>query len=474
MAQPQGAHEADDGATSGADGSLHEERRKSELRDAITLDPPPPECEARARELPSTSDPDQQESCEQAEGSGASEDPGGDSNHPKEEHALPDQESNMGASAHVSQASPLDSNHDANSEEASIVQAEAANDSSVHEGRDLSANDSHTKAIPSEDHPEAHLPRKLSLSSLPSKQQGEQNKVVSENECSRDATGSRQSARILQLKAKFERHNQPAAASSEGPHTAGSASPAETTRGGIRHRFGSARHSSPTPVLADDASQGSPSVQLIRSRFEHMKDRRSPSYGELKAPAKTVASRKLDEQALQKLALVDIAARYGKPYKRKEKATDPDRADASHAVDHDSDGMAGSSDKRTVGGDSPAGPMASFQGEEDVVVAEPESKVSGISGGVERGADGGGHARRLDTLGRASAHADQETDEAPDHSSASDNDRGDAEAETTSATICGHPSPAIERLAAIIAGKAQNYGKPVPRRLLTRQESDLP
>ncbi|KAL8448949.1 hypothetical protein Emag_003801 [Eimeria magna] len=471
MAQPQPIHEVDEGAASDADGSLHEEERDSKASE-VACDPPPTEpqeCEARAHEPTVTCGQlkDQQDTGGQAEGSSADGVPGGSK---QKEDVIPENESST-----VAEGSPLLSKHPSNSDEAPTVLAEAADDSSAHGGLDLTADASQAKAGHPDDTPEDCLPRKASLSFLPSKQQDERNKGAAENSGPSGTATSRQSARILQLKAKFERHDQPAAASSEGAHTAGSASPAETTGGGVRRRFGSARHASPPPVHADNASQGSPSVQLMRSRFEHLKDRRSPSHGELKTSAKSVASRKLAEQTLQQLASVDIAARYGKPYKRKEQVADPDNAEASHAGSHDSDGVAGSqaSDKRTVGGDSPAGPTAVIKGRNDPLAAEAESNESFISGGGERGAEAGGRARCLDSPEEASAHVHQVIDGA-DQSNAAESVRGDAEGHSPSATICGHPSPAIGRLAAIIAGKAQNYGKPVPRRLLTRQESDLP
>ncbi|KAL8271338.1 hypothetical protein Esti_004777 [Eimeria stiedai] len=469
MAQPQPVREVDEAAASGAGGSLGEEERDSKTCN-VTSNPPSSESQecgalSQGPSLTFEHSKEQQETCEQAEGSGAVEVPAYSN---EKENVLFKQESSTAA-----EASALLSKHPSKSDEAPTVQAEAADHSSAHGGVEISADGSQTKPIPPKHTPEDRLPREASLSSLRSKHQEERTKGAAENADSRGTAGSRQSARILQLKAKFERQKQLASASSEGPHAAGCASPEEATGGGVRRRFGSARQASPPPVHSG-ASQGSPSVHLIRSRFEHLKDRRSPSHGELETPAKSVASRKLAAQTLQQLALVDIAARYGKPYKRKEKAANSDNAQASHAAGQDSDSLAGSqaSDKRTVGGDSPAWPTAAIKGEEDVVAAEPESNESGVGGGGERGAEAGQRARCLDTPEKATANAHQETDKA-DQSSAAESARGDAGAGSPLATICGHPSPAIGKLAAIIAGKAQNYGKPLPRRLLTRQESDL-
>ncbi|KAL8454537.1 hypothetical protein Emed_000258 [Eimeria media] len=460
MAQPQPAHQADEGAASDADGSLHKDEPDSKAADFACNPPPtePQEYESQAHEPTLTSE-QQEDTYGQA---GADEVSAGSN---QKEYVTAEQESST-----VAETTPLLSKHPSKSEETPTVLAEAADDSSVHKGVDLSADDS-------QDTREDRLPPKPSLSFLRSKQQEERDKGAAENVGSTGAASTRQSNRILQLKAKFEKQNQPAVASSEGAHTAGSSSPAETTGGGgVRRRFGSARHASPTPVHADNAAQGSPSVQLMRSRFEHLKDRPSPSHGELKTSAKSVASRKLAEQTLQQLASVDIAARYGKPYKRKEKMAEPDNNEGSHAASHDSDGLAGSqaSDKRTVGGESPAGPMAETKGRDDQVGTEAESSENNTSGGGERGAEAGVRAAGcLDTSEEASAQAHQAIDETQ-QSNAAESAGKDAEAQSPSATVCGHPSPAIGRLAAIIAGKAQNYGKPVPRRLLTRQESDLP
>ncbi|KAL8429167.1 hypothetical protein Efla_006303 [Eimeria flavescens] len=341
-----------------------------------------------------------------------------------------------------------------------------------------SRRSSRTDSVSTEDAAEPkRLPSKEAASSLPQQQLEEQTKAEAADAGVKDeAAAGKQSARVLQLKAMFEKRSRHPA-DSEAHHLTGSSTPARAAGNEGRRPSVSARRASP-PSAEGEAGE-SPSVQLIRSRFEHLKDTRPPADAEFKQMGKSASGRKLAEETLLQLASVDIAARYGKPYRRKQNPPEADRGGSALKGRQDSNRLAAAGPapgKRVVGGDSPVESPADAQGE-----------AASAAPAADAGGEGGPHHAeevKTDELRPAGLSALSPRGEAADGGANAEREEGSSSAAsggpheqtatgTPAAAFCGRPSPEIGRLAAMVAAKVQNYGKPVPRRLLTRQDSDL-
>lgn len=281
-------------------------------------------------------------------------------------------------------------------------------------------------------------------------------KTVARMQDSGDSTTARHSNRVSQLKAAFERQSR-ATTNSEPQKPAGISGVGAARRG--RRQSEGARPASPPTSARDGPASHNNTVSLIKSRFEKLNHDSSVEKSTCQTLPKRGPSRKLAEEALQQLGAVDIAARYGKPYRRREKQCSvQDGADtAVGAASH-------TTDKRTA--DTP-GPTEAGVDSRSESRAEKQYLACDIPGAA--------NAQRAPTnCGRQEASSSDQSQnpncEAEQAHEVACTHGQEARPESPSAALCGRASPGIERLAALVAAQAQNYGKPIPRRLLTRQE----
>lgn len=282
---------------------------------------------------------------------------------------------------------------------------------------------------------------------------------------------TKHSTRVLQLKARFERPRQVVTDSELQQASDGSHIGAHR-----RDRRQSERVRPVSPPAVEAYGRACQSVRDIRSRFEQQPHNVSRAESRSRNVSMPMPSRRITAETLGQLGTVDIAARYGKPYRRKEKPSgvreqhdtpivpeSPIQA-ARHAVD------------KRVEIDSPAEPALDRReladaGRESTNDRGGDANIRSIPTGALADSNVPDACFDMQSAGKEQIASDGDGDEG-ECSAAATAGYGKAEVETPAAGLCGRPSPEIGRLAALVAAQAQNYGKPVPRRLLTRQDTD--
>ncbi|OEH78782.1 uncharacterized protein LOC34617398 [Cyclospora cayetanensis] len=289
---------------------------------------------------------------------------------------------------------------------------------------------------------------------------------------------AKQESRVSQLRAKFERQRQSMTESEVHPlqeRTPSLANPRNRRQSECTRP--SSPHSSATVI------RPSQSVREIKSRFE--------VHEQAQHPAETIIStstskgtpplaRRISEATLVQLDTLDIAARYGKTYKSK-------RRPSSNAQDSCSEETAcfvPNTDAAELGSPATsewtAQKLAQLEISENTRQGVGESETSAQRDTLTPGrgdendaspSAGSGMCEALGEGGTESADTDG-TDGGPSGAAVAATDTRTGETDDPLTSVCGHPSPQIERLAALVAAQAKNYGKRLPRRLLTRQDTD--
>lgn len=304
--------------------------------------------------------------------------------------------------------------------------------------------------------------------------QGQQGTSVQTDDATPAAPAARlptqEPRRVLQLKAKFERPRQ-AVTDSELHHTC-EESPVGPSRRD-RRQSDCPRHTSPHE--AEVCERGSQTVRDMKYKFEHHLRKTSPAESESRGAGQNVSSRRIAAEKLMQLGAMDIAARYGKPYRRPQKLSDEQGTSAGSGLPLQAPIHA--DDKRADEVNSPV--VAATQRKKQFSDEGRDATGDGLSatGTGDFSSDGfssESHAavrtEKLPTEGQGGSSAVANDDGDSSHGAKFEDEK--AEAESPSAMVRGRPSAEIGRLAALVAAGAQNYGKPVPRRLLTRQDTD--
>lgn len=290
----------------------------------------------------------------------------------------------------------------------------------------------------------------------------------------KDATAGKPAARlptvetkrVLQLKTRFERQRQ-VVTDSELHHRCEEESPVGPIRRD-RRQSECPRHTIPSE--AEMCEHGSQSVRDITYRFEHHLHKTSPAENKSRGAGQNALSRRIAAEKLMQLGAVDIAERYGKPYRRPEKLKNKQGTSAGSELPLQASRHA--DDKRTDETCSPVVPATQTKKKlsgEGRVVTDDGLGATETQDGFSSGSHAAVCTKKVLTEGEGDSSAIVKDD---NHVSCGAKPEDEKAEESPAPIIRGRPSAEIGRLAALVAARAQNYGKPVPRRLLTRQDTD--